>query len=351
MLAPDTTFDGLISDPDALQRWFDANLPGGPGPVSVSRVKGGASNILFRLDRDGTAYALRRPPRAANDPTSNNIAREVRLLEALKATDVRHARLVGASLDPAIIGAPFVVMEWVDGFTPWDPMPEPFASDPGVRHQMGFELVDALADVAKVNWKAIGLEGFGKPDNFLERQVDRWSAQLERYQTREIPHLAEVASWLRRHPPQAGCVGLMHGDYSFANVMFAPSTPVQLVAVVDWEMATIGDPLLDLGHLLGAWEDETTGASWATFTDTTLGFPTRAEMAARYAARTGLPVDRLDFYIALALFRLGIIMEGAYARYALGKSDLSQHKAMETKVPAMIAQAARVAGLASPIST
>jgi aminoglycoside phosphotransferase (APT) family kinase protein len=342
----DPTFSGLISDPERLQAWFNGVLGEARGPARLIRMKGGASNILFRVESGDCVYALRRPPRASNDPTANNMAREVRLLEALRGTDVRHSRLVGSSLDPDIIGAPFVLMAWVDGFTPWDPMPEPFASDAAVRRTMGFEVVDALTDVANVDWQAVGLEGFGKPDTFLERQVDRWNAQLDRYRTREIPHLTAVAEWLRSNTPPTQRIGLMHGDYSFANVMFASTVPARLAAIVDWESATIGDPLLDLGHLLGGWEDDQSGPVWANFTDCRLGFPSRAEIAARYAERTGLSVDRLDFYMTLALFKLGIIMEGAYARYASGKSQLPQHKAMETTVPAMIAQAARVAGLA-----
>ncbi len=339
------SFDGLIADPEGLQAWFDAHVPGPSAPVVLEKVKGGASNILFKARRGKATFALRRPPRAANDPSANNMTREIQLLGALAATPVRHARMIAASSDPGPVGAPFVVMAWVDGFTPWDPMPEPFATAPAVRRQMGFEVVEALADVANLDWKAIGLEGFGKPDGFLERQVDRWLGQLARYKIREIPHLDAVATWLRANTPQTQRVGLMHGDYSFANVMFAPTTPARLAAIVDWESATIGDPLVDLGHLLGGWEDETSGPTWAKFTDFRLGFPSRAEIASRYAQLTGLSVDRLDFYIALALFKLGIIMEGAYARYTAGKSDLPQHKAMETTVPIMIAQAARTAGL------
>lgn len=345
-MSNDPSFGGLIVDSTRLQEWFDATVPGMPGPIRLEVVKGGASNILFRVTRGTETYALRRPPKAANDPTSNNMSREIRLLEALGKSNIRHARMVASSVDAAIIGVPFVVMVWIDGFTPYDPMPGVFATAPEQRRALGFEVVEALADVANADWRALGLEGFGKPDRFLERQVDRWLGQLERYHTREIPHLSALADWLRQTMPATQRIGLMHGDYSFANVMIAPEPPARLAAIVDWENSTIGDPLIDLGHLLSGWEDNESGPTWMGSVKWRLGFASRREIAARYGEKTGLSVDRIDFYMALALFKLGIIMEGAYARYASGKSDHPSHKAMETAVPGMIAQAARIAAIA-----
>lgn len=189
VMTDDPTFGGMIADPAGLQAWFDANVPGEAGPIALTRVKGGASNVLFQVRRGDERYALRRPPRTSNDPTANNTVREIQLLAALGKTQVRHARMVAAATETAPVGTPFVVMRWVDGFTPWDPMPEPFASDPAVRRQMGFEVVDAITDVANMDWRAAGLEGFGKPDGFLERQVDRWLGQLERYRTLSLIHI------------------------------------------------------------------------------------------------------------------------------------------------------------------
>ncbi len=334
-------FDGLL-DLARLQAWADAHLPG-RGPLSLTKIHAGASNVMFRLDRDGKTYALRRPPSVANDPTSNNLLREIRLLQALGRTNVPHPRLAVFHPDTDVMGVPFFLAEWIDGFTPMGSFPEPHASNAAVRRQMGFEMIDALAEVAAVDWKAVGLEGFGKPDGFLQRQVARWLGQLDRYRSREIPHLKDVAEWLTAHTPQTPRVGLIHGDYSFANVMFSRAAPpAKLAAIVDWESATIGDPLLDLGHLLSGWRDDPNENTWATFVTWGNGFASRKELAARYAERTGLPVTHLNFYMALAVFKLGVIMEGAYYRYATGRSTHEGHRAMEQAVPAMLKQAAEL---------
>jgi aminoglycoside phosphotransferase (APT) family kinase protein len=333
--------DALIADPSALRPWLDDVLGGPSLPPVLTRVSGGASNSLFRVERGGHAYALRRPPATANDRTSHNLARELRLAEALKHTDVPHARLVGGTTDPQWIGGPFIVIEWVDGFTPRDPMPPPFQHDPALRGPLGDAVIDALADIAKVDWRGCGLADFGKPDGFLPRQVDRWLAQYERNRTRDLPHLDEVTDWLRANTPTVSTPGLMHGDYSFANVMIAPDEPARIAAVVDWELATIGDPLLDLGHLLSSWSDATTGPTWAHYIDWSNGFRSRAEAAERYAARTGRNVERLDFYMTLALFRLAVLLEGSYARFRRGQSDNPRHAAFEQRVPDLIDQALR----------
>lgn len=339
----DPGFGGLIRDPGALQVWCDRHLAG--GPIQLTQIRGGASNALFKVEQGGQVYALRRPPLVSNDPTSNNMLRELRLLRALAQTDVVHSRLIAGCEDAEVIGAPFSVMEWIDGFMPIKPLPEPYVSDAAVRRRMGEELIDALAGIHKVDWKGIGLEGFGKPDGFLERQVSRWLTQLQRYRTRELPHLDSVVAWLQKNTPATARAGLMHGDYFVANVMMSRSEPGRLLAVIDWESATIGDPLLDLGHLLSAWEDETSGPTWGDSADWR-DFPTRRAAAERYAAATGLPIDQLHYYMVLAMFRLACILEGAYARYASGKSNDPNHKMMETLVPQMFTQAAQLAGVA-----
>ena len=266
------------------------------------------------------------------------MAREVRLLEALARTDVPHPRLVAFCSDADVTGAPFLVMEFVEGFSPVGRLPEPFESDQQLRRSIGFGMAEALAKVSNVNWRDIGFEGFGKPDGFLKRQVSRWMGQLARYQTREIPHLDELARWLEDNRPSQGATGLMHGDYSFPNVMFAGDLPVRMAAIVDWESCTIGDPLLDLGHLLAGWCDR--GETRTYLRDINWsGMPTRDELAARYAELTGLSVDHIEYYRALALFKLAIILEGAYSRVIQGQNDYAPHRTLEHRVPAFIQQA------------
>jgi len=336
-LASDRTHDGLL-DESRARDWLESRLPGADGAISFSPITGGSSNLLFLVERDGRKYVLRRPPREKYDPTSHNMAREVRLLRALGQTDVPHPRFVDFCEEVDVIGAPFLVMEYVDGFSPVGRFPEPFESDDDHRRAIGFGMVETLAILPKVDWRAVGLNGFGKPEGFLDRQVDRWMGQLARYQTRDIPYLEELAKWLTDHRPEQAAQGLMHGDYSFPNVMYARDLPVRIAAIVDWESCTIGDPLLDLGHLLAGWCDpgETRtylrGIDWRAM-------PTRAEMAARYAELTGLPIDRIEYYRALALFKLAIILEGAYARVIKGQNDYAPHRTLEQRVPAFIEQA------------
>ena len=325
-------------DIERLQEWFDANMAGSRDLIAVEPVKGGSSNLMYRIEHGGRRYVLRRPPRARYDPTSHNVAREVQLFQALAKTDVPHPRLMGYCMDDMVIGAPFILMEYVDGFSPVGDLPPPFDKDPAVRRQLGFSMVEALARLAKVDWRGAGLDSFGKPDGFLARQVDRWMTQLGRYRTRDIPHLDELAQWLRDHRPATGPIGLMHGDYSFPNVMMSRDLPVRIAAIVDWESATIGDPLLDLGHLLAGWCDP--GETRTYLRDINWsGMPTRAELAARYAELTGLSVADIEYYRALALFKLAIILEGAYARFLQGQNDYAPHRTLEQRVPAFIEQA------------
>src|SRR3954447_12825469 len=213
-------------------------------------------------------------------------------------------------------------MDKVDGFTPGFTLPEPFASDPAMRRDMATSYVDALVELADVDWQAAGLGDLGKPDGFLERQVPRWLAQLDRYRTRDLPELEFVTDWLERNRPTMGAAAIMHGDYSPFNVMVAPDAPARLAAIIDWDTGTIGDPLLDIGHLLARW----TNPGEEPVIDLQAGgvdhYPTRAEMAARYEERSGRDLSALPYYQALALFKLGVILEGRVSRaLSLGVPD------------------------------
>lgn len=333
--------DSPTYSPDRLRlrTWMREQLRAAD-ELSIEPVQGGASNLIYKLTFGERSFALRRPPLVSNDATSNNLLREIRLLRALAQTDIPHTRLVLACEDAGVIGAPFEVLEWHGGFAARDPLPAPFDSDPAARRAMAFELVDALAAVSNADWQAIGLDGFGKPEGFLERQVERWQAQLERYRVREIPGLKELAHWLRANTPAMSRASLIHGDYQFINVMYEPTLPVRLSAIVDWESATIGDPLLDLGWLLAGWQEPGEEAGFAAY----IGwhdFPARRELAERYAIATGLSLEHLGYYMALAMFKLAIIMEGAYSRYVKGRSTLDLHARMEHDVPMMVARGIR----------
>ncbi len=332
-----------LVDVAALESWLVDHVDGEP-PLEIERMgeATGVANALFLVRWGGRDLILRRPPAAKITESAGNMLRERRVLAALAGTAVRHPRLVAACEDSDVIGAPFLLMERIDGFTPIEPLPAPFDADPAARHALGTEAVDAIAELALVDWRVVGLDGFGKPDGFLARQVDRWRWQLDGYLTREINPLEPLSDWLRRHLPEPGPVGIMHGDYSMFNVMFTAGPPPRLAAIVDWDSATIGEPLMDLGHLLARWDEPgeaPTRLGSADFSDRT-GLATRAELAERYASGTGFDLTHLRYYEVLSLFKLGCIMEGYYAREAAAGVA---HGRFSDTAPGLFADALRIA--------
>lgn len=309
--------------PDALARWMDAQgLPGTGEPLDARFISGGASNEIFEIVRGDARMVLRRPPRKVPTGRNETMLREYRVLAALKDSGVPHTRAVAACDDPGLLGACFYLMEHVDGWSCMnrDGWPAPFDTDLAARAGLAHELVDAIALLGNVDWRARGLEGFGKPDGFHERQVDRWLAHLAGFRFRELPGLDEAAAWLRGYTPRRYVPGIIHGDYQFANVMFRHGAPARMAAIVDWEMSTIGDPLLDLAWVVMAWPDPGEDRASSGYVDYT-GMPSRAELLQRYAAVSGRPVDEMDYYVILARFKMAVVLEGGYARYVQGGAD------------------------------
>ncbi|MDV7352759.1 phosphotransferase family protein [Rhodococcus oxybenzonivorans] len=311
-----------ILDLDALSRWMDREgLPGNGELAQARTLSGGSQNELFEIVRGGEKMALRRPPSYAVEGRAKVLMREARLLKALAGTDVPHATFRGASDDESVIGTPFYLMDLVDG---WSPMgggwAAPFDTDLEARGKLGLELVDGAARMARVDWKARGLEGFGKPEGFLDRQVDRWLSHLSGFKFRDIPGLEETAAWLRKNRPTSFQPGIMHGDYQFANVMFRHGKPAKLAAIIDWEMTTIGDPLLDLGWVLVSWPPEGDAMKYARYLNYD-GMPSRDTMLEHYATVSGLDVSDVDYYVILARFKLAIVLEASVARHAKGEAD------------------------------
>jgi len=305
---------------EPLARWMDEQgLPGNGEPLSATFISGGASNEIFELRRGDALMALRKPPRKVPRGRNEIMLREYRVIHALNDTDVPHPEGIAVCDDTSILGSCFYIMGHIDGFTPMGELPSPFAESEELRHQMAFELVDGIAKLGQVDWRAAGLEGFGKPEGFLDRQVDRWFAHLEKIKFRDLPGLEEAGAWLRTHTPAHFTPGIIHGDYQFANVMFYNDTPARLAAIVDWEMATVGDPLLDLAWILMTWPDpdEDRKQGYVDFT----GMPSREELMHFYAERSGLPVDAMDYYIVLARFKMACVLEAGYARYVQGGAD------------------------------
>jgi aminoglycoside phosphotransferase (APT) family kinase protein len=336
-----------LVDVDRLARWMDDNALATGAPLQVERITTGHSNEVFRVERGDLRLALRRPPRTPLSPTAHDMAREYRLLRAFSDdAGWEHAarppvpvpRVRALCTDVDVIGAPFYLMDLIDGVVVRERLPSVFDGDEAVDRDCAFALVDAIASVHAFDWRAGGLADFGRPDGYLERQVPRWLGQLERYKTRELPEVDEAGRWLATHTPVMQEPTVIHGDYKLDNVMFAPRLPVELVAVVDWEQSTIGDPLVDVGWMLGLWV-EPGDAGFLGGVSPLANPPTRAELAHRYAAQTGRDLAHLAFYCVLALFKLACVMEGSYARFTAGTSDDAYFATLAEGVPALARRA------------
>jgi aminoglycoside phosphotransferase (APT) family kinase protein len=317
----------------------------GAGELEVEPVGDGHSNVTYLVRRDGAEVVVRRPPRGPLPPSAHDVLREARVLRAVEPTPVPAPRVLAACDDEAVIGAPFYVMEKVEGDVVTQSVP-PALDGPEERRRIGDELVDALVELHAVDWRAAGLEGFGKPTGYLERQVRRFLGLWEHNKTREIEAVERVAEWLTRHLPRSPEATIVHGDYRLGNTMFAAGAPARLVAVFDWEMATIGDPLADVGYLCMMWSeagDPSGGMFDLNAVTRADGFPTRAELVARYEERSGRSMTDIRWYTVLALWKAVVFMEGNYKRAVSGATDDPFLKTFGDGVVAMAAQAEEVA--------
>jgi aminoglycoside phosphotransferase (APT) family kinase protein len=306
-----------VIDLERLAAWLDVRgLPGRGKPLAHRFISGGTQNEIYEIRRGELHAALRLPPPGAPATRDEGILREWRIIEALGGTDVPHTAAIAACEDAAVLGRPFYLMGFVDGWSPMnsDGWPAPFDSDPGARRGLAFQLVEGIALLSKVDWRAKGLHDLGRPEGFHERQVDRWTAFLQRIKRRELPGFDVAAAWLRQHKPIDFIPGLMHGDYQFANVMYHHGAPARLAAIVDWEMGTVGDPKLDLGWVVHAWPEDTgkveDGFSYVDMR----GMPSRSQILAHYATISGRQVDDIDYYMILAKWKLGVVLEQGFQR-------------------------------------
>jgi len=312
----------LVIDP--LRRFLDAHHLGS-GDIHAQPIGEGHSNVTYLLARDsGPELVLRRPPRPPLPPSSHDVLREARLLNALAPTPARVPRVLAVCDDEAVIGCPFYVMERVEGEVIVSDTP-PSLDTPEQRRRIGEQLIDALVEIHAVDWREAGLEGFGKPTGYLERQLRRFGGLWDLNKTRDIPAVERVGAWLSAHMPESGPATIVHGDYRLGNTMFAPGAPAQLVAVFDWEMATIGDPLADLGYLCMFWTEATDpeGGLREHLGRVTRaeGYPTRAELIDRYESLTSRSMKELRWYTTLALWKSVVFMEGNYKRAIAGTTD------------------------------
>jgi aminoglycoside phosphotransferase (APT) family kinase protein len=308
----------LVVEP--LVEFLDAHgLGPGGEPLTAVPIGDGHSNVTFVLS---TGVVLRRPPRGPLPPSAHDVLREARLLRALAPTQVRVPQVLAVCADAHVIGAPFYVMEHVDGHVISNSIPQPLDT-PEQRARMADELVDALVELHAVEWTTIGLEGFGKPSGYLERQLRRFTGLWEHNRTRELPEVEQIGAWLAANIPESPTATIVHGDYRLGNTIIAPEPPARLVAILDWEMATIGDPLADVGYMMIHWIEA--GDSVGKFSLQTVtqqpGFPTRAQMIERYEERSGRSMHALNWYVTLALWKGVVFMEGNYKRAVSGSTD------------------------------
>jgi len=314
-------------DLNAVAEWMSQQGLG-EGPLAdVSDVTGGTQNVMLRFTRAAARTGGRRGPRHLRPRSNSVILRETKVLAALAGSDVPHPHLIATCEDPGVLGdAVFYLMEPVDGFNAGEGLPPLHAGDPAVRFQMGLSMADALAKLGAVDHVAVGLADFGKPAGFLERQVPRWLSELDSYREYanypgpDIPGVDQVAAWLERRRPTNWAPGIMHGDYHAANVMFSRTGP-EVVAIVDWEMCTIGDPLLDLGWLLATWRQPDGSSVFSHALGGQDGLASTDDLFQRYAANTTRDLSRITWYTVLACFKLGIVIEGTLARACAGKAE------------------------------
>ncbi|HEX3734202.1 MAG TPA: phosphotransferase family protein [Solirubrobacterales bacterium] len=308
--------DGI--DAAGIEAWFGDQVAGAELPLSFERIAGGHSNLTYRVtDAAGRRWALRRPPLGKRLGSAHDMAREHKVVSALGPTDVPVAPVVGLCEDEAVNGAPFYVMEFVEGpilrgLAEADTFP-----DEGDRRAIGLRVADTLVAIHAVDPDAAGLGDLGRKEDYVARQLRRWGGQWEKSKTRELPAIDRVHERLSARIPEQGPATIVHGDYRLDNMILTPAGEV--AAVVDWELCTLGDPLADVGLLMAYWP-ERGGETIALGQPANLapGFPTQQELAAHYAERSGRDLGQLDFFLALGYWKLAIILEGVYARYAAG---------------------------------
>lgn len=302
-------------DLQRLAQWMDdRGLPGKSEPIEERFLSGGTQNEIYENRRGDERCVIRIPPELAPPDRDQGILREWRIVEALDGTEVPHTPAIAACEDATVLGRPFYLMGFVEGWSPMgrETWPAPFDTDLEARAGLGYQLAEGIALLSKVDWRARGLEGLGRPEGFHERQVERWTSFFQKVKTRDLEGMDVASSWLRAHKPIDDIPGIMHGDYQFANVMYEDGAPATLPAIVDWEMGTVGDPKLDLGWMIQSWPTDTM-ASEASYVDLR-AMPNRSQVLAHYSEVSGRQVDDIDYYVILVKWKLAIVLGRGFAR-------------------------------------
>lgn len=334
-------------DEPTLGSFLREQVDGAVGPFRFERIAGGRSNLTYRVHDEGApgrTFVLRRPPLGHVLPTAHDMGREHRVLSALADTEVPVARPLALCEDRAVNGAVFYVMEDRPGVVLGPDFDEAWAPTTPERQAIGRALAETLAVLHAVEPAAVGLDDFGRPDGYVARQVRRWAKQWEGNRTAPLPEIDELLARLGRAVPTRSDAAIVHGDYRLGNLALDPRDPGRVVAIFDWEMATLGDPLADLGYTLIYWiqegEPDDVGSGGPTARP---GFPTREEITQAYARASGRTVEAADFYQVLALTKLAVIAEGIYKRWTMGQTVGEEMAEVARATPGMAARALAIA--------
>lgn len=350
------TYLSRLVDKEKLREYLATEL--GPADTfEVNRHPEGHSNETLFVTWDDKELVVRRPPPGETAETAHDVLREFRVMDALQETDVPVPPTVLACDDHDVLGSDFYVMELVDGDVPRDDEPIRFAT-PSARQDLSEEFIDTLAAIHMVDYEAVGLGDFGHPDGFTQRQVERWTKQFEwasdvTSEVREIPKVQEVGDWLVDNVPEESPETLVHGDYKLDNVIYGPETPPEALAVVDWELSTLGNPLTDLGWALAFWRDPKDPPTAVpelvpTFMERE-GYLSRQDLVDRYERHTGLNFEHERFYRTLAVYKLIALGEMFFRRHREGNSDDPLYPLMEDRVPKIADRAHRIIDGAEPL--
>ena len=342
-----------LVDPQALAGWARGRLPG-DGPLEVTALGEGHSNLTFLVRRGERSWVLRRPPAGPLLPTAHDVVREFRVLSLLAGTPVRVPTVVDVCEDLDVLGVPFYLMERADGEVVRDRLPDWLAADVAAQRALALDLVDALVEIHRADWRPFVDAGIGRPAGYLERQLRRWVGQREGIkaavaaaggQARELPDYDAVRDWLRDHLPAEVEPALVHGDFKLDNVIVARAGgQPRITAVVDWEMATVGDPRADLGYLLLFWPELGESFPLGELAVNGPGFPAREELVARWAVGTGRDAGETRWFVTLAVWKLAVLLEASYHRWLAGMADDPFFATLDEGVPALLARAREVSG-------
>lgn len=310
---------------ESVSRFFAEHVAGGDVPLTFELIGDGRSNLTYKVTGGGQTWVMRRPPLGHVLPTAHDMVREFRVLSGMDKAGFPAPKPIALCEDTAVNDFPFYVMDYRDGVILIDSLPAGYADTPEARRKISLALVDTLVQLHAIDYNAVGLGDFGRPEGYLERQVRRWSQQWERSKTSELPEIDELIRRLNAAIPNSPAPTIVHGDYRLGNMILAHDDPGKVIAVLDWEMSTLGDPLSDLGYTLVYWGDRDDSAERLSIRaharmTTAEGFLSRDEIVQEYARRSGRDVENVDFYQIFANYKLAVITEGIYARYLAGET-------------------------------